>query len=122
MTNRCRIALIALTLSGSAWFSSFAHADAATDAAMEPVWKRYWMAIAAAQQCEDRKFTGPEYDAMTHVINGKVNNAIGAGPRTHLIDDANSDVWDRQFKYGCKDQQIGDLLAIYHNELEPALH
>jgi hypothetical protein len=80
------------------------------------------MAVAAAGQCEDRRFTTSEYDAMTHVINGKVNNAIGAGPRTHLIDEAKSDVWDRAFKYGCHDQQISELLAIYHNELEPALH
>jgi hypothetical protein len=119
MTNRCRLALIAAMLAGSAWLSGLAHAD---DAAMEPIWKKYWMAIAAEGQCEDRKFTGPEYDAMTHVINLKVNHAIGAGPRTHLIDEAKSDVWDRVFKYGCQDQQIAELLALYRNELEPALH
>ena len=119
MTNRYRIALIALTFTVGAWSSSTAHADAATDAAMEPVWKHYWAAVAAAQQCENRKFSTPEFDAMTHYINGKVNNAVGAGQRTHLIDDARSDVWDRSFKYGCKDRQIDELLAVYHNELEP---
>ena len=118
MTNHCRVALIALTLTGGAWLTSLAHAD---DAAMEPIWKHYWMAIAAANQCEDRRFSGPEYDAMTHVINMKVNYGIGAGPRTHLIDDAKSDVQDRVFKYGCHDPQVYELLALYHNELEPAL-
>ena len=119
MTRHCRPAFVALMLIAGAWLSGLAHAD---DAAMEPVWKRYWMAIAAEGQCENRKFTGSEYDAMTHVINKKVHYEIGAGPRTHLIDDAKSDVWDRVFKYGCQDQEIVDLLALYHNELEPALH
>jgi flagellar basal body-associated protein FliL len=41
---------------------------------------------------------------------------------TNLIDEAKSDVCDLSFKYGCKDQQIGELLAVYHNELEPTLH
>ncbi len=119
MTNRYRIALVALTLTGGAWLSTVAQAD---ESAMEPVWKHYWMAVAAAGQCENRMFTAPEYDAMTHVINGKVNNEIGAGPRTHLIDDAKDDVRDRAFKYGCGDQEIAGLLAVYHYELEPALH
>ena len=118
MTKHCRPACVALTLICGAWLSGLAHAD---DAAMEPVWTRYWMAIAAANQCEDRKFTGPEYDAMTHVINKKVNYQLGAGPRTHLIDVAKSYVWDRVFKYGCQDSQISGLLALYHNQLEPVL-
>ena len=118
MTNRIRLALVALTLTGGTWLATAARAD---DPAMEAVWKRYWMAIAAEGQCENRAFSPPEYDAMTHVINTKVNYGLGAGPRTHLIDDAKSDVQDRVFKYGCHDQQIGDLLALYHNELAPAI-
>ena len=119
MTNRRHVALLALSLTGAVWLTGLAHAD---DAAMEPIWKHYWMAIAAERQCESRTFTGPEYDAMTHVINLKVSHQIGAGRRNALIDDAKSDVWDRVFKYGCQDQQIADLLALYHKDLEPALH
>jgi hypothetical protein len=97
-----------------------ARADAQDDA-MEPVWLHYWLAISAAQQCEDRKFTGPDYDAMVQVIDRKVNFAIGAGPRTHLITVSKDQVWDRVFKYGCHDQQIVDLLTLFHSDLEPAL-
>ena len=118
MTDHRRLAFTALVLVGAACLSHPARAD---DAAMEPIWKRYWMAIAAEGQCEDRKFTGPEYDAMTHVINRKVSHQIGAGRRNALIDDAKSDVWDRVFKYGCQDQQIADLLALYRKDLQPAL-
>ena len=118
MTNRYRIAVIALALTGASWLATAARAD---DPNMEAVWKHYWMAIAAENQCENRSFTGSEYDAMTHVINMKVNYGLGAGPRTHLIDDAKSDVRDRVFKYGCHDQQIGDLLALYHYELAPSI-
>jgi hypothetical protein len=121
MTNRYRLALIALglitALTGTAWLAAAAHAD---DPGAEAVWKHYWMAVAAANQCENRSFSGPQYDAMTHVINAKVNYQIGAGPRTHLIDEAKSDVQDRVFKYTCHDQQIGDLLALYHYELAPS--
>ncbi len=97
-----------------------ARADAKDDA-MEPVWLRYWEAIAAAQQCEDRKFTSPDYDAMVHVINRKVDFAIGAGPRTHLITVAKDNVWDLVFKYGCKDPRTVDMLNLFHTDLEPAL-
>ena len=127
MTNRIRLAssarltCAALTLAGAAAFGSVAKADTAADAAMEPVWSHYWMAIAAANQCENWNFTGPQYDEMTHYINMRVNYAIGAGPRTHLIDDAKEAVRDRSFKYGCHDQMIGDLLATFHNELQPTL-
>jgi hypothetical protein len=120
MAHWLRLAAMAAIIACSSWLSLEALAD--DEAAMEAVWKQYWMAIAAAGQCEDRKFTGPDYDAMTHVINQKVNYGIGAGPRNHLIDDAKSDVWDRVFKYGCHDQEIESLLALYHKDLEPALH
>lgn len=113
-----RIALVALALIASTWLPAVTRAS---DATMEPIWKRYWMAVAAEGQCENRRFTAPEYDAMTHVINSRVNNEIGAGPRTHLIDEAKSDVSDRVFKYGCQDQQISDLLNLYRSDLEPAL-
>ena len=97
-----------------------AHADA-KDEAMEPIWLHYWEAIEAARQCDGRKFTGPDYDAMVHVINRKVDYAIGAGPRTHLITVAKDNVWDLVFKYGCKDPRTMDLLNLFHTDLEPVL-
>jgi len=114
------IALSAVVVALLAGVSAPARADAKDDA-MQPVWLNYWEAISAAQQCEDRKFSGADYDAMVHVINGKVDSAIGAGPRNHLITVAKDNVSDRVVKYGCHDSQVGDLLALFHNELQPAL-
>jgi hypothetical protein len=114
------VTLSALVFTLMAGVSTPARADAEDDA-MQPVWLNYWEAISAAQQCEDRKFSGTDYDAMVHVINGKVDNAIGAGPRNHLITVAKENVSDRVFKYGCHDSQMSDLLALFHNELQPAL-
>ena len=118
MTNRIRLTLVAAALGMATSVASVARAD---DAAMEPVWEHYWMAVAAANQCENWQFSQPQYDAMTHVINQRVNYEIGAGPRTHLIDDAKEAVRDRAFKYGCNDQEIVGLLAVFHNELEPVI-
>ena len=118
MTNRIRLGLVAAALCAGTSFASVALAD---DAAMEPVWTHYWMAVAAANQCENWTFNQAQYDAMTHVINQRVNYEIGAGPRTHLIDDAKEAVRDRAFKYGCNDQQITAMLAVFHNELEPVI-
>jgi hypothetical protein len=114
------VTLSALVVTLMAGVSAPARADAQDDA-KQPVWLNYWEAISAAQQCEDRKFSGADYDAMVHVINGKVDNAIGAGPRTHLITAAKDNVSDRVSKYGCHDSEVTDLLALFHNELQPAL-
>lgn len=91
------------------------------DEAMQPVWLHYWMAIDAAQYCWNMRFDGPAYDAMATVIDHRVDHAIGAGPRTHLVDVAKDQTWDLVFKYGCNDPRVGDLLALFHNELQPAL-
>jgi len=114
------IALSALVVTLLAGGSGPARANAEDDA-MQPVWLNYWEAISAAQQCENRKFSSLDYDAMVHVINGKVDNAIGAGPRDHLITVAKDNVSDRVGKYGCHDTQVSDLLALFHSELQPAL-
>jgi hypothetical protein len=116
-----RFVFLALALAGLLATASAGRADPATDAAMEPVWLRYWMAIAAEKQCTNIKFTGPQYDAMTHVINMRVHHAIDAGRRTHLIDEADNEMFDLVFKYGCNSQQVGPYLDLFHAELAPAL-
>jgi len=75
--------------------------------------------IAASALSNEEIGFGAIASCVGAVSIGAGATSIGAGPRTHLIDDARSDVWDRSFKYGCKDQQIDELLAVYHNELEP---
>jgi hypothetical protein len=116
-----RIVLAALLFSCLLGAASLVRAATPQDVAMEPVWLRYWMAIAAESQCENVKFTGPQDDAMTHVINQRVGHAIDAGRRTHLIDDAKSMMFDLVFKYGCKSPEVGPYLQLFHAELEPAL-
>src|ERR1700751_5742133 len=90
----CRFVFPALAFAGLLATASAARADSATDAAMEPVWLKYWMAIAAEKQFAGVKFTGPQYDAMTHVINLRVNHAVDAGRRTPLIDEADNQMFD----------------------------
>jgi hypothetical protein len=116
-----RVVLAALFFSVLISMAPAVRAATPQDAAMEPVWLRYWMAIAAVSQCEDVKFTGPQYDAMTHVINQRVGHAIDAGRRTHLIDDAKSMMFDLVFKYGCNSPEVGPYLQLFHAELAPAL-
>ena len=91
------------------------------DEAMQPVWLHYLMAIDAAQYCWNMRFDGPAYDSMATVIDHRVDHAIGAGPRTHLVDVAKDQTWDLVFKYGCNDPRVADLLALFHNELQLAL-
>ena len=118
MTNRIRLTIAAAGFAAAASMTGLARAD---DATMEPVWEHYWMAVAAANQCENYNFSSVQYDAMTHYIDQRVNYEVGAGPRTHLIDDAKDAVRDRAFKYGCNDQQIAGLLTVFHTELEPVI-
>ncbi len=112
-----RFALIGLVLAGAAGIAA-ARAD---DEAMEPVWKRYWMAIEAEKQCNNVDFSQAQYDAMVHVINMKVNYGIGAGRRHQLMSDAKSEVYDLAFKYGCNSPELTNLLALYRSELAPVV-
>jgi hypothetical protein len=116
-----RFVIPALAFAGLLATAGAPRADPATDAAMEPVWLRYWMAIAAEKKCAGVTFTGPQYDAMTHVINLRVHHAIDAGRRTHLIDEADNEIFDLVFKYGCRSPQVGPYLDLFHAELAPAL-
>jgi hypothetical protein len=112
------VIVLALTLTGIAGVASLARAD---DPANEAIWKRYWMAIDAQRQCNNVDFSQGQYDAMVHVINQKINFDLGAGIRHQLMSDANSEVQDMAFKYGCHSPQLTDLLNLYNSDLAPVV-
>jgi hypothetical protein len=111
-----RFALIALALLGLAGASAAARAD---DATSQAIWKRYWTAIEVEKNCSNVAFTQSQYDAMTKVINLRIDYDLGAGVRHQLIADAKTDAHDLTFKYSCKDPRAVDLLALYNAELAP---
>jgi hypothetical protein len=112
-----RFAFVALALLGLAGASAAARADDATASA---IWKRYWTAIEVQKNCNNVAFTQSQYDAMTQVINMRINNELGAGVRQQLIAEAKTDAHDLTFKYSCKDPRAVDLLALYNAELAPS--
>ncbi len=111
-------AALALILAGVLGLSAAARAD---EAASQAIWKHYWMAIYAEEQCNNVAFSQAQYDAMVHVINQKIGYSIGAGNRTMLMSDAKSEVFDLAFKYGCNGSDVADLLNTYNNELAPVV-
>ena len=111
-----RIAFIALALLGIAGTSAAARAD---DATSQAIWKRYWMAIEVERNCNNVAFSQDQYNAMTKVIDTRINYDLGAGVRHQLIADAKTEAHDLTFKYSCKDPRAVDLLALYNAELAP---
>jgi hypothetical protein len=111
-----RFAFIALALLGFAGSAAGARAE---DATSQAIWKRYWMAIEVERNCNNLAFSQDQYNAITHVIDQKINYDLGAGVRHQLIADAKTDAHDLTFKYGCKDPRAVDLLALYNTELAP---
>jgi hypothetical protein len=111
-----RFAFVALTLAGLAGAAVAAHAD---DATSQAIWKRYWMAIEVERNCNNVAFSQGQYDAMTQVINRRIDYDLGAGVRHELIADAKTEAHDLTFKYSCKDPRAVDLLALYNTDLAP---
>ncbi len=111
-----RFAFIALALFGVAGASAAAQAD---DATSQAIWKRYWTAIEVEKACNNVAFSQSQYDAMTKVINLRIDYDLGAGVRHQLIADAKTEAHDLTFKYSCKDPRAVDLLALYNAELAP---
>jgi len=109
-------ALVALALVGLASASAAARAD---DATSQAIWKRYWLAIEVEKNCNNTAFSQGQYDAMTKVINLRIDYDLGAGVRHQLIADAKTEAHDLTFKYSCKDPRAADLLALYNTELAP---
>ena len=111
-----RFALVALALVSLAGTSAAARAD---DATSQAIWKRYWLAIEVEKNCNNTAFSQGQYDAMTKVINLRIDYDLGAGVRHQLIADAKTEAHDLTFKYSCKDPRAVDLLALYNTELAP---
>src|SRR5262249_46789366 len=114
-------AVFVLALVGLLATAAESRADQALDAAMEPIWLRYWMAISAEKQSNEVTFTQQQYDIMTHIINQRVQNAISAGRRGSLIDEADNRIYNIVFKYGCNSEEVGPYLRLFFAELAPAL-
>ena len=77
------------------------------------------MAIEVEKNCNNVAFSQEQYNAMTKVIDTRINYDLGAGVRHQLIADAKTEAHDLTFKYSCKDPRAVDLLALYNAELAP---
>ncbi len=101
---------------GVAWCASPSPADG--DAALVG---QYYGAIEAAEQCESRRFDQPAHERMAAVINDRGGSDIPFVERMALISNSRSEAKDVIFKFGCKSDQVEELLQLFHSDLEPAL-
>jgi hypothetical protein len=87
----------------------------------ESTYVRYHQVIHAAERCRlDFPFGSSEQSSMARYIDAKVNNAISAGRRLSLIEQAKRDVDKVVDAHGCS-SDVADLLAVYDKELAPLL-
>ncbi len=87
----------------------------------EATYLQYQRAIHAAELCRrDRPFGTPEQTRMAVYIDGKIDNAIGAGRRLQLIEQAKAEVDKLADNDGCGGK-IAEILDIYYKELAPLL-
>lgn len=87
----------------------------------EATYLQYQRAIHAAELCRrDRPFGTPEQTRMAVYIDGKIGNAIGAGRRLQLIEQAKAEVDKLADNDGCGGK-IAEILDIYYKELAPLL-
>ena len=93
----------------------------AQDATAETAYSAYHRAIRAAELCEGRSFDQDAHNKMGLVIDEKVHHELGAGKRLTLIEQAKSEMGESVDRYGCNDSTVQESLALFHNELEPAL-
>jgi len=96
----------------------------AADSEATATYTKYHEAIRVAEICrQDNRNQGltaydlSSWSKMARYIDMKVNNAIGAGERLTLIEQAKSDAWTLVEKKGCDSEDATALLAIYDNEL-----
>lgn len=106
------IAALALTVAAPAQ---------ADDPEMESIYSGYHRAISAATQCDKRDFDQSDHEKMSIVIDEAVHHAIGAGRRLTLIEQAKSEIRDLVKRKGCDEPTVRDALALFYNDLEPAL-
>lgn len=85
---------------------------------------RYHEAIRVAEICrkDNRNLGITKYDPaswskMASYIDKKINNALGAGERLTLIEQAKSDAWKLVERKGCSSEEAMALLSVYDKEL-----
>ncbi len=87
----------------------------------EATYVHYRKVIHAAERCRlDFPFGTSEQTRMAVYIDAKVDNAISAGRRLSLIEQAKRDVDKLVDAKGCG-SDVADLLAVYDAELAPLL-
>lgn len=87
----------------------------------EATYLHYRKVIHAAERCRlDFPFGSAEQLSMARYIDAKVDNAISAGRRLSLIEQAKRDVDKLVDAHGCS-RDVADLLAVYDAELAPLL-
>ena len=94
----------------------------ADDAAAEATYLSYHRAIVAAESCEKMEFDQAAHEKMAGVIDEKIHYAIGAGRRLTLIEQVKSETRKLIDDKGCGEPSVQDALALFHSDLEPALH
>jgi hypothetical protein len=88
---------------------------------VEATYLRYYKVVHAAERCRlDFPFGSAEQSRMARYIDAKVNNAISAGRRLSLIEQAKREVDKLVDTHGCG-SSVADLLAVYEAELAPLL-
>ena len=93
---------------------------ARADEAAEALYSRYHQAIEAAKQCRKRSFSDEDQARMGGVINGKIKHQIGA-KRLSLLTKAQRDARNLVQKQGCSGSDVSALLALFDQDLAPAL-
>ncbi len=113
-----RIAVAALA---AAFFvGAFAERAAWAEEAAEALFSRYHQAIESAKQCRKLDFSDEAQARMGGVINAKVKHRIGA-KRLSLLTAAQRDARALIEKQGCSGDDVSALLALFDQDLAPAL-
>jgi len=93
----------------------------ASAGAQEDAVRRYYGAIEAAEQCEQRRFDQTAHEKMVVVINQNGGSEIPFVRRMALITESRNEAKDIIQKFGCKSDKVAELLQLFHTDLEPAL-
>ena len=113
-----RIALAAIA--AAVLLSMLASQGARADEAAEALFSRYHQAIESAKQCRTLDFDQDQQARMGGVINAKIQHRIGA-KRLSLLTKAQRDARALIEKQGCSGSDVSALLALFDQDLAPAL-
>lgn len=110
---------IATLLAGALLGTSLGE-SAQADETAEALYSRYHRAIEAAEQCRKRSFSDEDQARMGGVIDAKIEHRIGA-KRLSLLTRAQREARDLVQKQGCSGNDVSALLALFDQDLAPAL-